>query len=120
MSFIKMRDGNTPQKRVLHMRSLTTDLIMHGQIKVTLTDGKELTRHIAKMVTLAKKGTLHARRQAASWVIRADVKEGQNTVQKLFDEIGPKYKDRNGGYTRILKLENRRGDNTPMCLIAFV
>lgn len=120
MSFIKMRDGFTPQDRVLHFRKLTTELILHDKIKVTMHDAKELRRHIAKMVTLAKKGTLHARRRAASWVIRAEVKEGQNTLQKLFDEIGPKYKDRNGGYTRILKLGKRRGDNTEVCLIALV
>lgn len=120
MSFEKMRTGYSPQDRVLHYRRLTTDLIIHEQIKVTIADAKELRRHMDKMVTLGKKGTLHARRQAASWVIRAQTKEGQNTVQKLFEDIAPKYKDRNGGYTRVLKLGKRRGDNSEICLISLV
>ena len=74
------------------------------------------------MVTYAKKGDVAARRQAAKFVrdIWADEAQTTTALQKLFNVIGPRYKDRNGGYTRVLKLGNRRGDNAPIALVAFV
>ena len=75
------------------------------------------------MITLGKRGDLHARRQAAAWVIRdqvANAEENQDAVQKLFADIAPRYADRQGGYTRIMKLGPRRGDGAPMVIIELV
>lgn len=107
------------QRKAL-LRDLITDLILNGRIETTVSKAKELKRLADKMVTLGKKGTLAARRQAAE-LIRFEVDEkGQYAVQKLFSEIAPKYADRNGGYTRILKLGPRRGDATEMAIIEFI
>ena len=72
------------------------------------------------MVTLAKQDTLASRRRAARTVRFEEVKDGQNALQKLFTEIGPRYLERNGGYTRIIKTTPRRGDGAPMAIIEFV
>ncbi|MCR8613231.1 MAG: 50S ribosomal protein L17 [Mycoplasma sp.] len=103
------------------MRSLTTEVIVHGKIKTTITKAKELRRHVEKMITLAKKNTLASRRKAAAWL--RDVpskKDGKDALQYLFEVLGPKYKDRNGGYTRIVKLAPRRGDAATEAIIALV
>jgi large subunit ribosomal protein L17 len=89
-------------------------LIEHEQIKTTLPKAKELRPIIEKMITLAKRGDLHARRQAAS-----KLKQDQY-VAKLFDILGPRYKDRQGGYVRVLKDGFRYGDMAPMAIIEFV
>jgi len=89
-------------------------LIEHEQIKTTLPKAKELRRIIEKMVTLGKRGDLHARRQAA-----AQLKQERH-VAKLFDVIGPRYTDRQGGYVRVLKAGFRYGDMAPMAIIEFV
>ena len=82
----------------------------------------ELRSYADKLVTLAKKNDLHSRRQAAKIVynVVADEETGQTALQKLFDEIGPKYQDRNGGYTRVIKTEKRRGDAADMAIVEFV
>ena len=119
---------NSAQRKAL-MRDLITDLIINGTIETTLTKAKELQRLADKMVTLAKKGTLAARRQAAKLIrfeLATEVNEDgevvkeQYAIQKLFSEIAPKFTDRNGGYTRVLKTGFRRGDATPMALIEFI
>jgi large subunit ribosomal protein L17 len=89
-------------------------LIEHEQIKTTLPKAKELRPIVEKLITLAKKGDLHSRRNAAS-----RLKEDQY-VTKLFDILGPRYKDRQGGYVRILKAGFRYGDMAPMAIIEFV
>jgi large subunit ribosomal protein L17 len=89
-------------------------LIEHEQIKTTLPKAKELRRIIEKLVTLAKRGDLHARRQAAAQ-LKQDIH-----VARLFDVIGPRYKDRQGGYVRVLKAGFRYGDMAPMAIIEFV
>jgi large subunit ribosomal protein L17 len=89
-------------------------LIEHEQIKTTLPKAKELRSVIEKLITLAKRGDLHARRQA-----RSRLKEDQY-VAKLFDILGPRYKDRQGGYVRVLKAGFRYGDMAPMAIIEFV
>mgnify|MGYP000177640040 CR=1 FL=1 len=95
------------------LRSLVTALFQHGQIKTTESKAKEL-RHVAdKMISLAKRGDLHARRQAEGFIMDKAV------TKKLFDEIAKKYTDRNG-YTRIVKLDGRLGDNAPEVIIALV
>jgi large subunit ribosomal protein L17 len=86
------------------LRNLVTDLLREGRIATTEMRAKEAGREAEKMITLGKRGDLHARRQVLGYIYDEDV------VQKLFDQIAPKYADRSGGYTRILKLGPRRGD----------
>ena len=107
------------QRKAL-LRDLITDLIINGRIETTEAKAKELKRLADKMVTLGKKGDLAAIRQAASFVRNEEAANGQNAVQKLFKELAPRYKDRNGGYTRIIKVGPRQGDNAPMAIIEFV
>ena len=86
------------------LRNLVTDLFRYGRIQTTDCRAKEARREAEKMITIAKKGDLHARRQAIAYIKDEDV------VTKLFDELAPKYEERHGGYTRILKLGPRQGD----------
>ncbi|PWF99955.1 50S ribosomal protein L17 [Levilactobacillus bambusae] len=126
MSYRKLQRTSS-QRRAL-LRSLTTDLLIHGSITTTEARAKEVRKTTDKMISLGKKGDLHARRQAATFVRDeiADVKEdGDNVVvtnalQKLFSEIAPKYADRNGGYTRMYKTMPRRGDGAAMVILELV
>jgi len=95
-------------------RNMVTSLLEHGRIQTTDARAKELRKVTAKMITLGKKNTIHAKRQAAKTVQNRDV------LAKLFDEIAPGYTERSGGYTRIIKLGNRRGDNAPMSIIELL
>ncbi|WP_430884848.1 50S ribosomal protein L17 [Fusibacter sp. JL216-2] len=106
--------GRTSSHRDLMLRNLTTSLLEKGRIETTETRAKEARRQVEKMITLAKRGDLHARRQAAAYVTSPAV------VQSLFNEIGPKYADKNGGYTRMYKLGPRRGDASMMVIIELV
>ena len=119
---VKFKAGYTASKRKSMLRNVVTDLIVHGRVQVTLATAKELAPLADEMVTLAKRGDLHARRQAATVVrdIYANKEQTQTALQKLFDEIAPKYTERNGGYARILKTGNRRGDNAPMAIVELV
>ncbi len=110
---------NSSQRKAL-LRDLVTDLIINGRIETTLTKAKELQRLADKMVTLGKAGDLAARRQASEIIRFEKADENQYAVQKLFAEIAPKYVDRKGGYTRVLKTGPRRGDAAPMAIIEFV
>lgn len=105
-------------------RSLVTDLFMYGRIRTTEAKAKELRKLADKMITLAKRGDLHSRRLAAAYVrpemVQVEGEASQNVLQKLFTEIGPKFAERQGGYTRILKLGPRRGDATEMVYIELV
>jgi len=94
--------------------NMSASLIKHEQIVTTLPKAKELRPFVEKLVTLAKRGDLHARRQAIS-VVR-DVEQ----VGKLFGVLGPRYAERNGGYIRVLKAGYRHGDNAPLAVIEFV
>ena len=107
-------------QRKAMLRDLVTQLIIHDRITTTETKAKELQRLADKMVTLGKKGTLASRKQAAQTVRFIEANEDQNALQKLFDTIAPRFKERNGGYTRIYKMGPRRGDSTPMAIIEFV
>ena len=107
-------------QRKAMLRDLVTQLIIHERIETTETKAKELQRLADRMVTLGKKGTLAARRQAAQLVRKLDAGNDQDAVQKLFADIAPRFTERNGGYTRVLKLGPRRGDATPMAIIEFV
>ena len=101
------------------IRDLTTQLILHGEIKTTEKKAKLLQGVVEKLVTVAKDNTLAARRQVAETVRFLKNEEGKYAVQVLFDEIAPRYKERNGGYTQIFKLAPRQGDGAPMALIRF-
>ncbi|HWM82418.1 MAG TPA: 50S ribosomal protein L17 [Pseudolabrys sp.] len=106
--------GRKSQHRTAMFANMMAALIKHEQIVTTLPKAKELRPLIEKIVTLGKRGDLHARRQAVSKV------RDLAMVKKLFDVIGPRYKDRNGGYTRIMKAGFRYGDNAAQAVIEFV
>ena len=103
----------TAQRKAL-LRNLVTSFLENGKINTTVTRAKETRSMAEKMITLGKKGTLAARRQALAYITKEDV------VTKLFSEIAPKYADRNGGYTRIYKLGERRGDAAQMAILELV
>lgn len=112
MSYRKL--GRTTSHRRAMLRSIVTSLLKYEQIETTEQKAKELNRIAEKMITLGKRGDLAARRQALAFLMDEDV------VKKLFDTIGPKYADRNGGYTRIIKTRARRGDAAQMVLVELV
>ena len=106
--------GRRTDHREAMLRNQVQSLLEHGRIETTLTRAKETRRVAEKMITLAKKGDLHSRRQVMAYVYKDDV------AHKLFEEIAPQYKERNGGYTRILKLGPRMGDSAEMCILELV
>ena len=106
--------GRTSDQRRAMLRAMTTYLLENGQIKTTYARAKEVAPIAEKMITLAKKNDLAAYRQALSYITKEDV------ANKLFHEIAPKYADRNGGYTRVLKMGPRRGDAAEMAIIQLV
>jgi large subunit ribosomal protein L17 len=113
--------GRPSGARKALLRSLVTDLFMYGRIETTEAKAKEIRKIADKMITLAKRGDLHARRQVAAFVRREKAEnEERDVIQKLFDEIAPRFADRNGGYTRIIKIGPRRGDAAPMVYIELV
>ncbi|MCT8136462.1 50S ribosomal protein L17 [Anaerobacillus alkalidiazotrophicus] len=120
MAYAKLGRDSSARKALF--RDLATDLIINERIETTEAKAKELRSIVEKMITLGKRGDLHARRQVASFVRRevADQESGQDAIQKLFADIAPRYEERQGGYTRILKLGPRRGDGAPMVIIELV
>ena len=106
--------GRTSDQRRAMLRAMTTYLLENGQIKTTYARAKEVAPIADKMITLAKKNDLAAYRQALAYLTKEDV------ATKLFHEIGPRYADRNGGYTRVLKMGPRRGDAAEMAIIQLV
>ncbi|KYD20694.1 MAG: 50S ribosomal protein L17 [Caldibacillus debilis] len=120
MSYRKL--GRTSDHRKAMLRNLATDLIINERIETTEARAKELRSVVEKLITLGKRGDLHARRQAAAFIRKetADAEKKQDALQKLFSEIAPRYEDRQGGYTRILKIGPRRGDGSPMVIIELV
>ncbi len=120
--------GRTSSQRKAMLRDLATDLIVHERIQTTEARAKELRSVVEKMITLGKRGDLHARRQVAQFIRRELVTmtddEGKETqifaIQKLFDNVAPRYAERQGGYTRIMKMGPRRGDGAPVVVIELV
>ena len=106
--------GKPSDQRRAMLRAMTTYLLENGQIKTTYARAKEVAPMAEKMITLAKKNNLAAYRQALSYLTKEDV------AKKLFDEIGPKYADRNGGYTRVVRIGPRRGDAAEMAIVQLV
>jgi large subunit ribosomal protein L17 len=96
------------------MNNLASALLDHERIKTTVPKAKELRRVVEKLITLGKRGNLHARRKSFVTL------KNRTLVKKLFDNIAPRYEKRNGGYTRIMRLANRRGDNAPIAIIELV
>lgn len=120
--------GRKSAQRKALLRDLTSDLLINERITTTVTRAKEVSSIADKMITFGKRGDLHSRRQAAQFVRNelATVSETedeivvQTVLQKLFDDLGPRFADRNGGYTRVLKTEPRRGDGAPMAVLELV
>lgn len=110
---------NSDQRKAL-VRDLVTDIIINERIVTTEAKAKEIRKFVEDAITLAKQNTLASRRNAARTVRDELVKEGQTALQKLFNELGPRYQDRNGGYTRIIKTVPRKGDGAPMAIIELV
>ena len=106
--------GRASDHRKAMLRAMVTYLLENGQIKTTVTRAREVAPMTEKMITLAKKNNLATYRQALAFITKEDV------AKKLFDEIGPKYADRDGGYTRIVKIGPRRGDAAEMAIIQLV
>ena len=106
--------GRDSAHRKAMLRNLVTDLLREGRIQTTEHRAKEARRQAEKMITLGKRGDLHARRQAMAYIF------DESVVNKLFEEIAPKYADRQGGYTRILKLGPRQGDNAEVVFLELV
>ena len=107
------------------LRNLATSLVLSGRIETTVHRAKELKRVADKLITLGKKGTLHARRQAMSYLYAINQHYEGNAqkltaVHKLFEELAPKFQNREGGYTRVLRTRHRDGDNAEMAIIEFV
>ena len=98
-----------------HRRSMLANLTIDGKIETTEARAKETRRCVEKMITYGKNGSLVSRRKAAAFLMN-----NKEATKKLFDELAPRYKDRNGGYTRILKLDERRGDDALMVIIELV
>ena len=111
---VQRKLGRPTDQRIAMLRNLTTSLLENGKIETTVTRAKEVRSTAEKMITLGKTNTLHTRRQAMSYITKEDV------VKKVFDEIAPKYADRNGGYTRIMQTGPRRGDAAPMAILELV
>lgn len=106
--------GRTSDHRQAMLRAMVTFLLEKGRIETTVTRAKEVRAMTEKMITLGKTNDLHSKRQALAYITKESV------VKKLFDEISPKYKDQNGGYTRIVKIGPRRGDAAEMAIIELI
>ena len=114
--------GRKADHRKAMLRNLATSVILYGKVETTEAKAKDLRSVVDELITLGKKGDLAARRQAAAYIRNVVVNEEtqQTVLQKLFDEVAPKYADRNGGYTRVIKTGTRRGDAAPMAFIELV
>lgn len=106
--------GRSTDQRIAMIKNLVTSFLKHGKITTTLTRAKETQSLAEKMITLAKRGDLHAKRQVLSFV------KEQKVVASLFSDVASKYQERNGGYTRIIKLGSRKGDGSEMVILEFV
>ena len=118
---VRFKAAYTKSKYENMLRNVVTDLIIHESVKVTAATAKDVVKEADRLVTLTKKeDVMNAKRQAARFVRNIAVDEKTNALDKLFNVIGPKFTNRNGGYTRQLKLGNRRGDDAPIVLVTWV
>ena len=114
--------GRNADHRKAMLRNLATSVILYGRVETTEAKAKDMRSVVDELITLGKRGDLHARRQAAAYIrnVVADEAKSQTVLQKLFDEVAPTYADRNGGYTRVVKTGTRKGDAAPMAYIELV
>lgn len=114
--------GRNADHRKAMLRNLATSVILYGKVETTEAKAKDMRSVVDELITLGKRGDLHARRQAAAYIrnVVADEAKSQTVLQKLFDEVAPKYADRNGGYTRVVKTGTRKGDAALMAYIELV
>ena len=114
--------GRNADHRKAMLRNMATSVILYGKVETTEAKAKDMRSVVDELITLGKRGDLHARRQAAAYIrnVVADEAKSQTVLQKLFDEVAPKYADRNGGYTRVVKTGTRKGDAAPMAYIELV
>ena len=118
---VRFKAAYTKSKYENMLRNVVTDLILKGSIKVTAATSKDVIKEADRLVTLTKKeDVMNAKRQAARFVRNIANEAGVSALDVLFNEVGPKMKGRNGGYTRQLKLGNRRGDDAPIVLVTWV
>ena len=118
---VRFKAAYTKSKYENMLRNVVTDLILHGSVKVTAAVAKDVVKEADRLVTLTKKeDVMNAKRQANRFVRNIKNKDGLSATDILFNVIGPKMKERNGGYTRRLRLENRRGDDAPVVLVTWV
>ena len=118
---VRFKAAYTKSKYENMLRNVVTDLILRGSVKVTEATARDVVKEADRLVTLTKKeDVMNAKRQAARFVRNIANEEGKPALDVLFAEIGPKMKDRQGGYTRRLKLGNRRGDDAPIVLVTWV
>ncbi len=118
---VRFKAAYTKSKYENMLRNVVTDLVLHGQVKVTKATSVDVVKEAAKLITLTKKeDVMNAKRNAMRFLRNISDEKGVSALDKLFSEIGPKMKDRQGGYTRTLRLENRRGDNAPVVLVTWV
>ncbi len=106
--------GRTSDHRKAMLRGMVTYLIENGQIETTVTRAKEVKAMAEKMITIAKSSDLHSKRQVYSYITKESV------AKKLMEEVAPKFADKNGGYTRVIKTGPRRGDAAEMCIIELI
>ncbi|GEN32001.1 large subunit ribosomal protein L17 [Cerasibacillus quisquiliarum] len=111
--------GRSTDARMALLRNLASDLILHERVETTEAKAKELKKVVEKMITLGKRGDLHARRQAAAFLYNK-TNEEEKVIDKLFGDIASRYEERQGGYTRVLKLGTRQGDGSKMAIIELV
>ena len=119
MSFVITHRKNTAWTKMV-IRQQVTDVIAYGQIETTQAKAKELKKHVDHLITLGKKNTLEAKREILSIVLNNSKMTKEEILKKLTTTLAKKYADRKGGYTRVLKLDNRAGDNTKMAIIQLV
>lgn len=119
MSYIN-KPGKTTASRVMIIRQQVSDAISYHELKTTITKAKETQKRLDKLVTWAKQDTPANRRLANRWLVNTQKATTKDLLKHLFEKIGPTFKERNGGYTRVLKLGKRQGDATEMAILQFV
>ena len=118
---VRFKAAYTKSKYENMLRNVVTDLILKGSVKVTEAVARDVVKEADRLVTLTKKeDVMNAKRQAARFVRNNENESGKKALDVLFSKVGPKFKERNGGYTRRLKLGNRRGDDAPIVVVTWV
>ena len=119
MSFVVTKKDNSAYRKMVR-RQQVSDVIAYGHITTTLAQAKELKRHVDKLITLAKKNDLSSKKKIMSIILDNKNMSREKLLDKLTKDLAKKYADRKGGYTRVLRLDNRQGDNTKVAIIQLV